>query len=390
MTKKNKRRVWSAAAATLIITQGMPQVYAASPEFARTDAEWARLQDDLIEYDELADLIKEYNATVQKNQIDLNEFRKDYGDTNEKWANRYRELADEIESNLDYPDSGDSDYATAMMTIISQESQIDNLREQADDALDDIKIQYLTFQSAEAALVSVAQSQMMSYYQNQVQLEICRLNQALVQESYQAAVNQWNAGVATEIQVLTAEESLRSMDQSALVLEQAIEQGRQKLFVLLGWKHNDSPQIGELPKVTLEQLGEIDPAADKTRALENNYTLNINKRKLENAKNADKIESLEKSIRENEQNISASLTAYYQNAVSAGTAYRLAESQNQLEQQNYRIAEQYYSLGSISRLEYLTQKTTTETARLQVDVAQINLLQAMETYWWAVNGLADA
>ncbi len=390
MINKKKKQVWTAAAVCLIITQSTGTIYASSPEFARTESEWARLQDDLIEYDELADLVKEYNATVQKNQIDLNEFRKDYGDTNEKWAKRYRELADEIESNLDYPDSDDSGYATTMMTIVSQESQIDTLREYADDALDDITIQYLAFQSAEASLVSVAQSQMISYYQNQLGLEMSYLNQALLQESYQSVVNQRNAGAATDLAVLAAEENLRSANQSVLQYEQAIERSRQNLYVLLGWKHDDSPVIGTLPEVTTEQITALDPAADKALALENNYTLRINKRKLENAKSADKIESLEKSIRENEQNIGASLTVYYQNVVSAGTAYELAQSQSALEQQNLRTAEQSFGLGSISRMAYITQKNTAEIAQLDVSAARMNLLQALETYQWAVNGLADA
>ena len=38
---------------------------AASPEFARTTEAWAKLRDNVLEYDELEDLIYEYNPTVQ-------------------------------------------------------------------------------------------------------------------------------------------------------------------------------------------------------------------------------------------------------------------------------------------------------------------------------------
>ena len=54
-----------------VLTAAAPmQALAATPHFARTEEEWARLQDDTIEYSELADLIEEYNVTVQNNKLD--------------------------------------------------------------------------------------------------------------------------------------------------------------------------------------------------------------------------------------------------------------------------------------------------------------------------------
>ena len=43
------------------------KAWAASPEFARTEEEWTKLEDNTIEYWELEDLVHEYNATVQNN-----------------------------------------------------------------------------------------------------------------------------------------------------------------------------------------------------------------------------------------------------------------------------------------------------------------------------------
>lgn len=77
---------------------GLPPMAAlgASPEFARTEQEWARLQDNVIEYDEIPDLIHEYNATVQNNQYDYQKFREDYGDTNSDVADAYNDLAQDF------------------------------------------------------------------------------------------------------------------------------------------------------------------------------------------------------------------------------------------------------------------------------------------------------
>lgn len=386
-------KLWKQAASLGIAAAMMASAplaaLAASPEFSRTEEEWAALRDDVIEYGELAGLIHEYNATVQKNQIDYNEFRKEYGDTNDEVAERYRQLADEIESNLSYPDVDDAGYAAAMGGIISSETQIDSYRKQADEAVDDSTIQRLTFDSAEATLVTVAQSNMIAYYQNQIQLEIDQKKKELAEENYRSAQTRQAAGMATETEVLTAKEAVQTAEQALLSDQSSIDQVHQKLLVMLGWKHDDQPQIMEIPPVDQTRLAAMDPAADKAAALENNYALKISKRKLENAKSTDTKESLERTIREQEQNIGAALTASYQNVTAAKTAYDLAAAQNQLEQQNLQTAERQYTVGSIGRLEYLTQKNTAETAALNVRSAELGLFQAMETYDWAVNGLAS-
>lgn len=387
---KTVKRALSLGIVSVMAAAAPFQAAAGSPDFARTAEEWARLQDDIIEYDELADLIHEYNATVQKNQIDYNEFRKEYGDSNEKVANRYRELANELENDLDYPDLDDSDYVSEMSRIISNESQIDTLREQADEAVDDSTVQYLSYQLAEATLVSAAQSNMISYYQNQLELQNALLKQEMQQENYQSALVQQSVGTATEVDVLNAQESLRSTEQTIVENRSAIETVREKLCVMLGWKHDATPQIGELPSPDMEKIAAIDPATDKAQALENNYTLRINRRKLENAQSSDTKESLETTVRENEQNIGASLTAGYQSVLSAKTAYELAAAQAELEQRNFQTAARSYELGTVSRIEYVTQKNTTDAAQVSVEIAKLNLLQAMETYQWAVNGLASA
>jgi len=390
ITMKRWKRILPFGVASLMLAATPLQALAASPEFSRTAEEWARLQDDHIDYDELADLVHEYNATVQKNQIDLNEFRKEYGDTNEKWANRYRELANEIKNNIGYPDSDDLGYASAMMAIIRQESEIETMNKNADEAVDDLLIKSLTYQLAEVTLVSVAQSNMISYYRNQVQQQVDQAKQSLLQETYQSVVTKKNNGMATEVDVLTAQENLRSMDQALQSNASSIENARQKLQVMLGWKFDASPEIGALPSVDMAVITAMNPAEDKAAALENNYTLKINKRKRENAKFQDTIDTLDKTIKENEQNIGAALSSSYQSVLAAKTAYDLAVAQAQLEQQNFQSVERKYSVGNISRLDYLSQKNTTETAHLNVRIAEMSLLQAVQNYQWAVNGLANA
>ncbi len=363
---------------------------AASPEFARSEEEWAQLRDNRIDYEELAGLIHEYNATVQKNNIDYNEFRKEYGDTNDEVAERYRELASDLENNMYYPDIDDDNYAATMASIILNEKNIKDYNKMADDNVEDSYVKYMTNLQTEANLVSSAQAEMISYYLNQLQLQIDQKKKELLEVNYQSAVANQGQGLVTETSVLTAQENLRGIEQALQNDQSAIDTGRQKLFVMLGWKHDDNPEIGEIPKADADAIAAMNPAADKEQALANSYTLLINKRKLENARSSDTKETLETTIRENEANIGASLTASYQNVLAARTAYELAVAQEALEQKNLETAERSFQLGQISQVDYLTQKNTTETAQLNVPVAELKLFQAAQNYEWAVNGLAGA
>lgn len=387
---KGFRRILPLGLAGILCAAAPMQALAGSPAFSRTAEEWASLQDDVIEYDELADLIHEYNATVQKNQIDLNEFHKEYGTSRTDVSDRYRELADELEDDLTYPDSGDSDYASRMTTVISNETQAKNLRELADDNVEDLEIKRMTYDSAEASLVSTAQTHMINYYLYQLQLQADQKNLELLQETLQSVRNQQEVGMVTEVDVLNAQENVRNGEQAIQSDQTSAENSRQRLIVLLGWKNDASPEIRQLPELDLSRIDAMNPAEDKEAALASNYTLRINKKKYENATSSDTRESLEKSIRDNEQNIGANLSAEYQNVLSLKTAYELAAAQAALDERDRQTAERQYSLGNISKLEYTTSQNTAETSALKQQIAALNLFQAIQTYEWAVNGLASA
>lgn len=362
---------------------------AGSPEFARSAEEWARLRDNVIEYDEIAGLIREYNATVQKDSIDYAEFLREYGTTNDEVADKYRELADELLS-VDYPDIDDSNYGAVMATIIGNEQSAKQYRKTADDALEDSYVKYMTNCQTEANLVASAQTEMINYYLNQLQLQIAQKTKEMQQDSYQSAMNRKSVGMATDVEVLTALESVHNADQTLQTTQSSIDTGRQKLQVMLGWKADDTPEIREIPEVDMERIASMNPEADKETALANSYAQLINIRRLENARSEDKKETLQTTVAENERSIYAAVYASYQSVLAAKTSYDLAVAQYGLEQQNQQTADRQVANGQMSQLEYRIQSSTTEMSRLKVEVAELNLFQAVQTYDWKINGLAGA
>jgi outer membrane protein TolC len=170
--------------------------------------------------------------------------------------------------------------------------------------------------------------------------------------------------------------------------ESAVENTRQSLIVMLGWKNTDQPEITEIPEVDPDRIAAMDPAVDKEIAIENSYTMKSNQKKFENAATQDRKETLERTIRESKETIGANLTAAYQDVLAKQASYELSQTQAALEEKNLRTADLQYGLGSISHMQHLTQKITTETARINVEASKLNLFQSIQSYENMLNGSA--
>lgn len=383
-----KSRIKRAAVFTVTALMGITfpmRVLAADPEFARTSEEWAKLQDNVLEYEELADLIHEYNGTVQNNQYEYNQFIKDYGRTREDIYDAYMDLADDLEASMTGDDSG-----SGMVSDFQLQLQADQLREQADDNLEDSRCYYLSYAQTEASLVMSAQSRYISYYKNQIELEEAQEQKKVLENTYALTESKKQAGLATEADVLDAKEAVQKQQKTIDSLTQQIENTRQSLIVMLGWKGTDQPEIMEIPEVDLAEIEAIDLEADKQKALETNYTLAINKQKLENATDADNKKNLQATIEDNERQIGVSVTSAWQSLQTAKLSYEQAAADEQAEERNMTLAEQKRSAGMLTEYEYEEQQISLASKKRSLETASLSLLEALETYRWNVNGLASA
>ena len=385
---KRLKQALSLGMAGVMMTAAPVTAFAASPEFSRSAEEWAKLRDNTIEYDELEGLIQEYNATVQTNNLDLAEFKRKYGDTKDDVSSKYRDMADEIYSSITYPDSDEMTYGMMVGSVVMAEVQAKNMEQQADDNLQDSEIVYLNYKSAEKTLVTVAQSNMISYEKDQLALKQAELAKRQAEIALTSTQTHASLGMSTEVDVLNAKESIQNADRNVESSKAAIENVRQKLQVMLGWKYNDTPEITEVPASDMSRIAAMDPAADKDQALENNYTLKVNKKKLANA-TSDNKESLQKTIEDNERKIGSALVTNYQNVLTAKLAYDQAEANLELAKRNLNSLQLQFAQGKASRNQLENQQITVENAELSLKTADLTLFQTMETYDWAVNGLAS-
>jgi hypothetical protein len=353
---------------------------AGSPEFARTPDEWEKLRDNVMEYDELAGLIHEYNVTVQKNQLDINDKKKDDLVTRDQYAQYYRDAANDARSAI----SGDDPVSDAKSAV-----SVAKADKEADVSTEDLEIYRLTYDQTEANLVAGAQTSMISYFQQKYELERSMINLELLEAEYQAALAKQSAGMTTQVDVFTAQENIQNSRGAIDKLRASVEETRQKLCVMLGWKYNDIPEIMDIPAVDMERTGLINPETDKEKAIQNNYTLKINKRKMENASADITKETLKRTISSNEQNINTVLVKDYQTVLQTKAAYEKAVGEYNLESKNMDIAQQKYQLLMLSPFDYQRQKNTYNVKSIAVKSAELTLYQAVQTYDNAVNGLAS-
>ena len=387
---KNWKRALSVSITGVMLAAAPMTALAASPEFARTSEEWARLRDNKMEYDELEDLIAEYNTTVQTNQLDLNEFRRDYGDTKDDVSDKYRDMANEIYANISYPDSDDPTYGYLVASMLSAEIQAKNMEKQADDNLEDSEIIGWNYKQAEKTLVTVAQSNMVTLEKNQLSLKQAEIARDQAQMSLTSAETRAAIGTATQVDVLNAREALQTAERNVESAKSNIENVRQKLLVMTGWTYDAQPEICQVPAADVSRIQEMDPAADREKALENNYTLLVNKKKLKNAESGTTKESLQKTIADNEQKIGSALVTNYQNVLAAKLAYDQAAAELELARRDLQSMELQFQQGRASQNQLTSQQYNLQNKELAMKTADLNLFQTMETYDWAVKGLASA
>lgn len=363
----------------------------ANPAFSRTQEEWDKLKDNKLEYGEIQGLIEEYNATVLKNNINYNKFRKDYGDTNSKVAEKYREMANEIESKMQEPDPDSPAYVSQLAGKASSYATVENLRKSADTSLEDSQIQRYNFDAAKYQLVQVAENNMITYYNDMSAIDNAKLTKEKAELDLNLANVKFSSGKATNTGVLDAKEALLKSTQNISSAEADFNSVRSKLMVMCGWSFDANPEFGALPDINFEErINAMDTAKDTQTAIDNNYTLKANLRKLENSRSTDQKDELNKTIANNKSTIATTMTTAYQNVLSARDAYNYAISNANLQDTNLQMINKKFSLGAVSKYDLQVQEVTKKQADIASLQAKYALFTAINNYEWNLKGLAKA
>ena len=380
---KGKRRKGMALlllTALCLSTEGMSAM--ASPEFARSQEEWASLSDNRLEWEEIPALVNEYNATVLNNR---KAYQKDSGQNAEEIRDALLEAADDMES---LAIDAEAEEGGAMIGA-NYRSQAASLRQQAESNVSDSQVILWQYEQVEDTIAQTVRDGFIAYYQAIAQKEADQAKIGYLEESLASAQNRKNVGMGTELEVLTAKEALQNGQAALASADAKINAEKKKLQVLCGWDYTSDAEIGALPDFDMEEIGRIDLEADTEKALSNNWQMRIDERKLQNAPDATLRDQYTKTVDNDRQQIKASVRSAYDTLVQAKQTYDTGAEQLNLSRQNLEKSSRQLSLGVISRMEYRTAENETTGLEHTQRLNEIAVFSAWTAYQGAVNGLAS-
>ena len=388
MIRKRAKRLAGAVLAAGTITAMPFQAFAQrSPEFAYSAEKWATLRDNKLEFDEISDLVHEYNPTVVQNEISY----KDYLTKNrDDVAQDYYDKANEIYSNISYPDLDDANYGSGVAAALRNEQQAKSLMEQGDENTDDQATMRLQYDQAEAKLAKQAQGLMITYWTQYYNLDGQKARVEQAKLSYQSEQNRLAAGMSTQSKVLSAKESVSNAEAALVTAESNLASTKESLCLMLGWGYGADVEIAELAEPDQSKIAAIDVNADIQTALENSYAYRLTKKQLTNARTDSVKEKLSETEKNQRETISNSVKSAYDSLLLAQSSYEQAQSALALQEVSMKSADAKLAAGTITKNTYESQKASYTTAQVTAQTQKLSLLQAMVDYDWAVNGLASA
>lgn len=345
------------------------------------DVTWARLQDQVLEYDEIGDRVELYNPTYQQVVQNIQVNIQPYEDAAETLRGSAKDLMGEASG---IKDENKMMYQMYRGYAKGYQEAAKNFEKIAKSIKSTTKS---TLNSTRKQLTSGVQQMMLGYYQAQASKELVDTAAQLAQAAYDSAVTRRTIGMATDLEVTEAEKSLRSALDNQQALGDALASLHRQLLFMTGWSYDEAVEVGAPPVPDLSQIDEMNPENDLTRAVGNNYTL-ISQRGAPGRGSANHDAKF-RTLDESEMKVKIQLESLYQTVIQSRAAYEAAGTAMEGARITMEGNEKKFQLGILGRLEYLQLKMVYLQQKSAADAAALDLVQAMENYRWAVEGLAD-
>lgn len=343
------------------------------------DATWARLQDNVLEYDEISDLVEYYNPTYRQivEQIEIN------AQPMEEAARELRKSADEMDSDAkDIKDLDPVMYKGMREAVKGYRDAAERFDKAATSVHNQTRHQ---LSRVKKMTVSGLQQMMIGYYQAMASREILDTAVALSQAAYESSITQQSLGMATATDVQAAEKALQSARGQLKTLDDTMTNLRQQMCVMTGWSYDADMQLGDVPAPDFAKIQAMDLERDLERAIGNNYTL-IEQRGISGKGDANRTAKF-RLMDDTEAQVKIQLESAYQGILESRTAYEAANVAFQSAQITMNGNDLKYQMGMLGNLEYLQLKMAYLQQKAAARTAALSLTQAIENYGWIVQGL---
>ena len=368
-----------------------------------SEAEWARLNDNVLEYDEIRGLVHSFNPSIagawntyeesvremQANVNFMNAAIQKAGQMEEQARRDYAPIL----SNPMMPEAGKQQIMLLMSAYSGGSMVLKATRDQMSRTLKNMSREVngynASLRQGEDQMVFGVQQLMIGYRTVLSQKRMLEQLVSLYEQSVEAANASLSVGMGTATDLMSAQTSLLSARSNLASLETTERQLRDQLMTMCGWSLGSAPEIGDVPAPDPARIASIDLEGDIQKACGNNYQVAAFRREshgnssAEEERRALQLEALRSGIRIN-------LTRQYQEIQAAAQAYAGAQAGCQAALMSRNAAEVQYSQGLISKVQYLGSLITAIQQEAALDSARLALTQALETYNAAVAGNCDA
>ena len=220
-------------------------------------------------------------------------------------------------------------------------------------------------------------------------LKINNINEDIVEKTIKEKELDWlfiigdvykrqSLGMATQMDILTAKKNVQSIQSTYTQTRTSLDSVKHSLCLATGWQFNADPDIREVPGADMNRIAAMNPDADKQTALQNNYDLNYNKKILKNmTEGSTDKKNMERTIKNLEETVAASMVNLYNDILQKKTAFELAEAALATETTAMNAMERKYQLGMASQLDYLQEQAAFLGKQIDRQTAEISLFLSL-------------
>lgn len=386
--------VLTAASAVPAFAGYAPTGPGAEPEPEKYDAATlAKLQDNVLEYDELALRVREYNPNISE------AWRK-YGESKEDYQNMLTELESTYDDSMDNIDAVLKPLKQAeklMPQLKGTVKQMSSLKSGYHSLVQGIRDTVTNWDTSkrntsqirqyEKQVISGAQSAMIGYntiVDNKATLET-------MVDLYQKQCDMYQRmaalGLVNQTDVVSAQTSLIGAKSQLASLQSQEDSVYRTLCLLLGYDPDSGVEIRNLPDFDMSRLDGMNLEADTKKAIGNNYTL-IGQRTSAKGETNAQIAARLNTIEEGEQKLTIEMQRLYQDVLDKKAAYEAAMTGYEAAEKSNGAAQRQYQNGLLSEMQYVGTQISYNQKKAAKESAELDLWTAMNAYDWGIEGLA--
>lgn len=348
------------------------------------EATLAKLQDNVLEYDELADRIHLYNTDIQKTWQDLTDNKLDAAVIQQELESQKRRMEKEKDLAEDENDTEQYAYYAAQEEALrAAKNRYIDIVEDYDKpkASKSIRVQ-------ERQLLSAAQTTMITYNTLKLQRDVQAKQTELYETEYAIAQAQVAAGTAAQTEADAAYTNLLSAQSSLLSMDASLKTLKSSLCLTVGWPADADPEIQMVSGPEADRITAMNLGTDTEKAIGNNRTL-ISQRSESFSKNTTEINNHLAVVEQGEQQLKIKMEELYHAVEEKQTAADAARAGYESAVIKKNSADVNYQSGWISKAEYQEEELSFLTKKATAETAEMELLQAVNDYEWAVQGFTS-